>query len=142
MSTKTITKCDVCGKETESDRRTEWAHFSVSSGFYGPHPFLSGPHAHQHDSVSKDADVCSADCALKWLRTRIEKTEANAKEWAEWNAGERKRAEDQARWSRENDERFKREQEEKRKAKEAADKEQAERNAWVDQQRSGTRRFE
>lgn len=92
MSSSTVKKCDVCGKEEKEPKAgSAWAHLSLSTGWYGPHPYFTGPHASQHDSASRSDDVCSAECAIKWLRKRIERIEANLKGWAEWNAKEPER---------------------------------------------------
>jgi hypothetical protein len=88
MTSRTIKKCDVCGKEEENPQAgSPWATLSLSTGWYGKHPYFTGPYANQNDSPSRSDDICSAECALKWLRTRIERIEQRVKEWAAWNAG-------------------------------------------------------
>lgn len=109
MSSSTTKKCDVCGKEEKEPRAgSPWARLTIGSGWYGPHPYLTGPHASQHDGAGRDDDVCSAECALKWLEKRIERVKANAKDWADWNAGAPAR-EEALRRSREEEERRRRE---------------------------------
>lgn len=129
MSSSTVKKCDVCGKEEKEPKAGgPWAHLSVSAGWYGPHPFLTHPHASHHDSAGRSDDVCSAECALKWLRTRVERIEAHVKEWAEWNAGEparvearRRLEEDNARRERERLAEQRRQEEERKRRPEVPD---------------------
>lgn len=91
MSKDEVTVCDVCDKRGKPTANGHWSRIDVVAGWYGPHKYLTGPHAHQHTSASTTADVCSAECALKYLRKVCERIEANVKAHAEWDAGEKER---------------------------------------------------
>jgi hypothetical protein len=95
MTTETKTICDVCKAEGKPQAGDGWASLSVSTGWYGPHRWLTRPHHHKNDSASRNVDVCSAVCALAWLRQRIESIEANAKAWTEHEEIETRRKEEQ-----------------------------------------------
>ena len=139
MTTKKIKICDVCGKKDEREEPGRgWAQFQIHAGWYGPHPFLTGPRAGLNDSASRDDDVCSAECAIKWLQKRIERIEARAKEWAEWNAGERQRLEEQRKYREKTEADYAARREVERKAKEKEENERRARDEWVDAQRKKT----
>jgi hypothetical protein len=97
MTQLTTRKCDVCGGETLEQAvgaGTPWATLSAMAGSLGPHPYLTGPHVHQSNNVGC-VDVCSAECALKWLRERVATIEANVKEWDAHRAQETLKREQQ-----------------------------------------------
>ena len=83
MSEEKVTVCDVCGKKGTPTAGSPWAHLSTSTGWYGPHPYLTGPGFPKNDSTGRSDDVCSAECALAWLNKRIERIKENVESYAE-----------------------------------------------------------
>jgi hypothetical protein len=96
MSEERFSICDVCKKKVQQDERRSphdpWLHAAIYGYYCGPHSVLG--FANNYESAGSTVDLCSGECALKWLEAHIEKIKKSMIEHA---ATQQRKAEDDRR---------------------------------------------